>query len=106
MQHKPPTDAAQALRRALRCCLRGAARGCLVSGDDAVDLEALRVVAVDVDAVRAGDVPDVLRIRIPPVLLGRIAGERRRLPLDVALLKGDVRLVGEIEVVPRNLVAE
>ena len=38
----------------------------------AVDLEDLGVLAVDVDAVRAGDVPDVLGVRVAPVLLRRV----------------------------------
>ncbi len=37
--------------------------------DDAVHLEDLGVLAVHVDAVRARDVPDVLGVRIPAVLL-------------------------------------
>src|SRR5438034_10387936 len=76
------------------------------SADDAVHLEDLGVVAVHVDAVRARDVPDVVRVGVAPVLLRRVLLERRDLPLDVWLLQRDVRLVAEVEVVPRDLVAE
>src|SRR5437868_754092 len=76
------------------------------SGDDAIHLKDLGVVTVHVDAVRSRHVPDVLRVRIPPVLLRRVLLQRGHLPLDVLLLEGDVPLVREVEVVPRDLVAE
>ncbi len=74
--------------------------------DDAVHLEALRVLAVHVHAVNASEVPDVLGVGVAPMLLGGVAGERSDLALDVRLLERDVRAVGEVEVVPGNLVAE
>ena len=40
------------------------------------------------------------------MLLRRVLRERRDLSLDVRLLERDVGLVAEVEVVPRNLVAE
>ena len=46
-------------------------------GDDPVDLEALRVLAVHVHAVDAREVPDVLGLGVPPVLLRGVA---RRAP--------------------------
>src|SRR5262249_35327363 len=49
---------------------------------------------------------DVLRVRVAPVLLRRVLRKRSLLPLDVALLERDVGLVGEVQVVPRDLVAE
>jgi hypothetical protein len=64
------------------------------------------VLAVHVDPVCAGEVADVLGIRVAAVLLGRIVLERRHLPLDVPRLERDVPLVGEVEVVPGDLVAE
>src|SRR6476619_972705 len=82
------------------------AAACRSSSDDAVHLEDLGVLAVHVDAVHAGEVPDVLRIRVAPMLLGGVLLERRDLPLDVRLLERDVPLVLEVEVVPRDLVAE
>ena len=75
-------------------------------GDDAVDLEALRVLAVHVHAVDAREVPDVLGVGVAPVLLRGVARERGDLALDVSLLERDVRAVREVEVVPGNLVAE
>src|SRR5581483_2435490 len=77
-----------------------------VSGDQPVDLEHLGVLAVDVDAVGSCEVPDVLRVGVPPVLLRGVLRERRLLALDVARLEREVRLVREVEVVPRDLVAE
>src|SRR5581483_3018544 len=74
--------------------------------DDAVDREHLGVLAVHVDAVRARDVPDVLRIRVAPVLLRGVLLQRRHLALEMPLLERDVPLVGEVEVVPRDLVPE
>ena len=53
------------------------------SGHHAVNLENLRVAAVYVDAVRAGDVPDVLRVRVAAVLLRRVLLEGRDLSLQV-----------------------
>src|SRR3954454_22721170 len=82
------------------CPSRGA------SHNDAVHLEHLGVLAVHVDAVRARDVPDVLRIRVAAVVLRRVLLERGDLALDVRLLQRDVPLVREVEVVPRDLVAE
>src|SRR5581483_4474699 len=76
------------------------------SADDPVDLEALGEVAVHVHPVRSRDVPDVVRVGVAAMLLRRVARERRHLALDVPLLEGDVGLVGEVEVVPRDLVAE
>ena len=52
--------------------------------DRAVDLEDLGVLAVDVDAVGAGEVPDVLGVGVAAVLLRGVAGERGRLALEVA----------------------
>src|SRR6187402_2160204 len=95
--------------RASRSCSR---RGVIVgrpptvSGDDSVDLEALRQLAVHVDAVHAGEVPHVLGIRVAAVLLRGVAGERGNLALEVTLLERDVRAVREVEVVPGHLVAE
>src|SRR5437870_8911131 len=57
-----------------------------ISGDDAVHLEDLGVLAVHVDPVRAGDVPDVLGVGVPAVLLRRVLRQRRRLSLDVPVL--------------------
>src|SRR4029079_2027443 len=59
-----------------------------------------------VDPVRARNVPDVLRIRVPAMLLRRVMLERCDLALDVRLLERDVPLIREVEVVPRDLVAE
>ena len=56
--------------------------------------------------MHASEIPDVLRVRITPVLLGGVARERGDLALDVPLLQRDIRAVGEIEVVPGNLVPE
>ena len=56
--------------------------------DHAVHLEDLGVLAVHVDAVRAREVADVLRVRVAAVVLRRVALERGHLPLDVALLEG------------------
>ena len=56
--------------------------------------------------MRAGDVPDVLGVRVAAVLLRRVLLERGDLALDVRLLERDVPLVREVEVVPRDLVAE
>ena len=53
------------------------------SGHDAVDLEALGVLAVHVDAVDAGEVPDVLGIGVAAVLLRGVARERGDLALEV-----------------------
>jgi len=39
------------------------------SGDDAVHLEHLGVLAIHVDAVGAGDVPDILGVRVAAMLL-------------------------------------
>src|SRR5205085_1880392 len=74
--------------------------------DDAVDLEDLGVVPIHVDPVRARDVADVLRVAVSAVLLRGVLRERSDLLLDVLLVERDVRLVGEVEVVPGNLVAE
>src|SRR5947208_16272855 len=76
------------------------------SSDYAVELEDLGVLAVHVDTMHAGEVADVLRVRVAPVLLRGVLLERRDLALDVRLLEGDVPLVLEVEVVPRDLVAE
>src|SRR3954451_3976856 len=81
-------------------------RGWPWSGDNPIHLKNLGVLAVHVDAVRPRDVPDVLGVRVPPVLLRRVMRQRRHLPLQVALLERDVPLVPEVEVVPRDLVAE
>src|SRR5215208_3829550 len=78
----------------------------LRSRHQAVDLEDFRVLTVDVDPVRARDVPDVLAIGVAPVLLGGVPLQRVDLPLEVRLLERHVRLVFEVEVVPRDLVAE
>ena len=97
-----PRDSCRSGSRPLRRRLRVAA----TLGHDAVDLEDLGVLAVDVDPVRAGDVPDVLGIGVAPVRLRGVAGERGDLPLQVAPLEREVALVGEVEVVPGDLVAE
>src|SRR2546421_9357909 len=76
------------------------------SNDDAVDLEDLGELAVHVDAVHAREVADVFRVRVAPVMLRRIALERRDLQRNVLLRERDVPLVLEVEVVPRDLVAE
>src|SRR5437016_129576 len=76
------------------------------SSDDAIDLEDLGELAVHVDAVHAGEVPDVLGIRVAPVVLRCVLLERCDLEIDVLLLERDVPLVFEVEVVPRDLVAE
>src|SRR5438067_5946262 len=76
------------------------------SSDDAVDLEDLGVLAVHVDTMHAGEVADVLRVRVAPVLLRGVLLERGDLERDVLLLERDVPLVLEVEVVPRDLVAE
>src|SRR3954451_8504272 len=76
------------------------------SSDDAVDLEDLGELAVDVHAVHAGEVVDVLGVRVAAMLLRRVLLERGDLERDVPLLERDVPLVLEVEVVPRNLVAE
>src|SRR4051794_35078755 len=89
-------ETAALLLPACCCCLR----------DQPVDLKDLGVLTVDIDSVRARKVPDVLRVRVAPVLLRRISGESGLFPLDVALLERDVGLIGEVEVVPGNLVAE
>src|SRR5579862_10701 len=75
-------------------------------GDDAVHLEDLGVLAVHVHAVHARQIADVLLVRIAAVLLGRVVLERCHLQVDVLLLERDVPLVCEVEVVPRDLVAE
>src|SRR4029453_5498899 len=74
-------------------------------GDHAVDLEDLGVLPVDVHAVGAREVPDVLRIGVAPVLLRLVARERRDLALEVTPLERHIGLVPEIEVVPGDLVA-
>src|SRR5919108_5200698 len=79
---------------------------CRSSSDDAVDLEDLGVLAVHVDAVHPGEVANVLRVRVAPVMLGGVALQGRDLQGDVLLLERDVPLVLEVEVVPRDLVAE
>src|SRR4026207_272393 len=56
-----------------------------LSGHDAVDLEALGVLAVHVHAVHAGEVPDVLGVGVAPVLLRGVPGERGDLALQVPL---------------------
>ena len=71
-----------------------------------VDLEDLGVLAVHVDPVDAGEVPDVLRIGVAAMLLRGVLRERRDLALDVPLLEREVGGVRELEVVPRNLVSE
>src|SRR5579884_1420558 len=76
------------------------------SSHDAVHLEDLGVLAVHVDAVHAGEIPDVLGVRVAAVVLRRVALECRDLALDVPLLERHVPLVLEVEVVPRDLVAE
>src|SRR5205814_7812520 len=76
------------------------------SNDDAVDLEDLGVLAVHVHAVHAREVPDVLRVRIAAVMLRGVLLQRLDLQRDVLLLERDVPLVLEVEVVPRDLVAE
>src|SRR6478735_3669489 len=82
------------------------AGACRSSSDDAVDLKDLGVLAVHVDAVHAGEVPDVLGVRVAPVMLGGVLLQRRDLQRDVLLFERDVPLVLEVEVVPRDLVAE
>src|SRR6476659_4426698 len=82
------------------------AAACRSSSDDAVDLENLGELAVHVDAVHAREVVDVLRVRVAPVMLGGVLLQGRDLQGDVLLLERDVPLVLEVEVVPRNLVAE
>src|SRR5262249_49022650 len=74
--------------------------------DDPVDLEDLGVLAVHVHAVRARDVPDVLRVRVAAMLLRAFLRGRPALRFHVAALQREVPLVGEVEVVPRVLVAE
>ena len=74
--------------------------------DRAVHLEHLGVLAVHVDPVRAGEAPDVLGVGVAAVLLRGVAVERGDLEVDVAPLERDVGLVGEVEVVPGDLVAE
>src|SRR4051812_30950175 len=76
------------------------------SNDDAVDLEDLGELAVHVDAVHARKVPDVLRVRVAAVMLGGVLLQGRDLQRDVILLERDVPLILEVEVVPRDLVAE
>src|SRR4029077_9238779 len=87
-------------------CSRGSPESRPWSRDDAVHLEHLGVIAVHVDAVRARQVPDVFGVRVAPMLLRRVLLERRDLQVDVPLLERDVPLVLEVEVVPRDLVAE
>src|SRR5512146_1820851 len=82
------------------------AAACRSSSDDAVDLEDLGVPAVHVDAVHAGEVADVLRVRVAPVMLGGVLLQRRDLQRDVFLLERGIPLVLEVEVVPRDRVAE
>ena len=64
-----------------------ASAGTAPSGDDAIDLEALGVLAVHVDAVDPRQVPQVLRIGVAPVLLRGIAGQRGDLALEVPPLE-------------------
>src|SRR5215471_17096357 len=89
--------------RSIRAVSAAKARG---SSDHAVHLEHLGVLAVHVDAVRAGEVADVLGVRVAAVLLRGVPLEGGDLQLHVALLESDVPLVLEVEVVPRDLVAE
>src|SRR5215831_17278669 len=89
--------------RSIRAVSAAKARG---SSDHAIHLEHLGVLAVHVDAVRAGEVPDVLGVRVATMLLRCVPLERGDLPLDVRLFERDVPLVLEVEVVPGNLVAE
>src|SRR5829696_380443 len=76
------------------------------SSHDAVDLEDLGKGAVDVDPVRPRHVAHVLLVRVAAMLLRGVLPQRGDLAVDVALLERDVRLVREVEVVPRDLVAE
>src|SRR6185312_14877671 len=82
------------------------AEACGSSSDNAVDLEDLGELAIHVDAVHACEVADVLRVRVAPVLLGGVLLQGRDLQGDVLLLEREVPLVLEVEVVPRDLVAE
>src|SRR5439155_2614090 len=70
-----------------------------------IDLEHLGILAVYVDSVRARDVPDVLGIGVAPVPLRRVLRQRRDLAFDVRLIQRDVRLIGDVEVFPRDLVS-
>ena len=102
-----PTSTTTAGGRPLdRAAVPASAGSSRASRHEAVHLIALRVLAIHVHAVHAGEVPHVLGIRVTPVLLRRVAGERRALALDMALLEGDVGAVQEVEVVPRDLVPE
>src|SRR5262245_33724632 len=76
------------------------------SGHDPVDLEALRVLPVHVHAVHPCEVPDVLGIGVPAMLLRGVARQGGDLSLEVALLERHEGAVREVEVVPRDLVAE
>src|SRR4029077_2171294 len=76
------------------------------SSHDAVYLEDLGVLAVHVHAVHAREVPDVLGVRVAAVMLRGVLLERRDLEVDMPLLERGVPLVLEVEVVPRDLVAE
>src|SRR5437667_6830491 len=76
------------------------------SDDDAVRLKHLGILAVHVDPVRTREVPHVFGIRVAPVVLRRIVLERCHLLFDVLVLQRHVPLVCEVEVVPRDLVAE
>ena len=94
------------LRRLHAVTLDAAANPTAALGDDAIDLEDLGVVAVDVRPVDARDVPDVVGVRVAAVLLRRVALHRRDLALDVALLERDVGAIRELVVVPGNLVTQ
>src|SRR5579864_6635366 len=113
---RPPTSACDKSSREDRTAslirsVTGAAHGRVVriwciSGDHAIDLEHLGVLEVHVDAVRAREVPHVFRVCVAAMLLRRVLAERCDLALEMALVEREVRLVGEVEVVPGDLVAE
>src|SRR4029077_7724784 len=76
------------------------------SSHDAVYLEDLGVLAVHVHAVHAREVPDVLGVRVAAGVVRSVILQRRDLEVDMPLLECGVPLVLEVEVVPRDLVAE
>src|SRR2546421_12412220 len=70
----------------------------------AIHLEHLGVLAVHVDAVCPRDVPHVFTVRVAAVLLWGVLLGRCDPTLDMPALEREVRLGGEGEVVPRELV--